>query len=112
MVNPSAVDAVRVFWARLRERGIQPASLVLFGSHARGEQHAWSDIDVVVVAPEFEPGYPEEAWLRLCAAKLESDLRIEAVPCGVSEWEDSETRPLIDIARREGVAVSPGGAGG
>jgi len=27
--------------------------VVLFGSHARGETHEWSDVDVMVVSPAF-----------------------------------------------------------
>lgn len=39
---------------RMRANGIEVDALFLFGSHARGEARADSDIDVLLVSPTFE----------------------------------------------------------
>jgi predicted nucleotidyltransferase len=37
----------------LREKGITPYRIVVFGSHARGTEREESDIDIVVVSKDF-----------------------------------------------------------
>jgi predicted nucleotidyltransferase len=33
-------------------REFQPEKIILFGSHARGDAHKWSDVDLLVVMPD------------------------------------------------------------
>lgn len=42
------------FRDRLEEAVGPVEHLVLFGSHARGDTHEWSDVDLLVVSPAFE----------------------------------------------------------
>lgn len=37
----------------LQKSGLEIEKMILFGSHAKGTQHEWSDIDVAVVSPKF-----------------------------------------------------------
>jgi predicted nucleotidyltransferase len=54
MASPAAVDRFLAALAPLlREHGAKAA--YLFGSHARGDADAHSDIDVIVVAPSRHP---------------------------------------------------------
>ena len=41
------------FWQELVEKGFQPEKLILFGSYANGNVHAYSDVDVAVWSPVF-----------------------------------------------------------
>ncbi len=53
---PAVALALRRFAAALRERfGGRVSAIVLFGSHARGEAHEESDVDVLVAIDELTP---------------------------------------------------------
>ena len=54
MANPEVIDIVRRYLAALPGVGIHAKQAVLFGSYARGDSDEWSDIDIVVIAPEFD----------------------------------------------------------
>jgi hypothetical protein len=43
---------------------------------------------------------------KLWQAKVSADNRIEPVPCGEQEWETDGSRPILEIARREGVIIT------
>ena len=65
--------------------GIHARRGVPFGSFARGDAGQWSDIDLVVIAPEFDA--PRELTLieALWRTGARVDNRIEPVPCGERE---------------------------
>jgi len=97
---------MRRYIQALNTYGIHVSRLVLFGSFARGNADEWSDIDLIVIAPEFDG--PRELTLveKLWLATASADDRIEPVPCGQQEWETDGSRPILEIARREGVIIT------
>lgn len=106
MVDESTIETVRKCLRALDAAGIHARRAVLFGSFARGEQKRWSDIDLVVIAPEFdsirELALIEKLWRTVARV----DNRVEPVPCGEKEWDAESGRPIIDIARREGRMIA------
>jgi predicted nucleotidyltransferase len=55
MVGQPVDVAVRHYLQALTQVGIHARRAVLFGSHAKGVADQWSDIDLIVIAPELEP---------------------------------------------------------
>ena len=53
LTQKSAIERVRLFAKQVNESGITLKKVVLFGSYARNTQHKWSDIDVALVADDF-----------------------------------------------------------
>lgn len=106
MVEPEVVKTVQRYLAALPAEGIHARRAVLFGSFARNEIHEYSDIDVIVIAPEFDNSRDVELVKGLWRATKDADNRIEPIPCGEREWETEEGRPILDIARREGVVIA------
>ena len=106
MVNRAALTAVKRYLSALPDYGIHARKAVLFGSFARGEAKEWSDIDLVVIAPEFDVTHTVELVKQLWLATESSDSRIEPIPCGEREWETDDVRSIIDIARREGIVIT------
>lgn len=51
---PSAEEVAHEVVHIGRQNGINPTTVVVFGSYARGDPTASSDADVVVVSPDFE----------------------------------------------------------
>ena len=107
MVKQKVIESVRSYLGALPALGIHSRRAVLFGSYAQGCAGEYSDIDLVVIAPEFDG--PRERTLveKLWHATIAADNRIEPIPCGEREWETDQGRPIIEIARREGVVITP-----
>ena len=80
--------------------------LYLFGSHARGEANADSDIDVAVILDDFKSvGEEIRRWSKV---RTELSLRYECVialvPIRECDWHLRHSSLLVNL-RREGVAV-------
>jgi predicted nucleotidyltransferase len=104
MVPDSIIDLVRRYLKLVRKHGIQINQAVLFGSQARGEAQADSDIDLLLPSPDFE----ELTWKQeelLWALTAQVDTRIEPIPCTERQWLTDQSSPLIDIARQEGLVI-------
>ena len=102
MVEDTVIESVKSYLARLSASGIHASKVVLFGSFARGQSGPYSDIDLVVIAPEFD-GSREISLVKKLWRATACDSRIEPIPCGEREWETEQGRPVLEIARREGI---------
>jgi len=105
MVDGSIIAIVRRYLHILRDVGLEPHFGVIFGSQARGNTHKWSDIDVMVISPRFDPPRNYKDKDLLWTSVLCVDKRIEPIACGVTQWEDDDGTPIFEVARREGVIV-------
>ena len=105
-VDGGVVEIVKKYLRALEGVGIHSHRGILYGSFARGEATQWSDIDLIVIAPEFDGPRKLPAVESLWRMTGAADNRIEPIPCGEREWETEEGRPILDIARREGVEIS------
>jgi uncharacterized protein len=54
ITQSAAVELVKKFVKELQDNGLHLRNVYLFGSYARNEQRQYSDIDVALVADEFE----------------------------------------------------------
>jgi len=106
MVEKTIMTSIRRYIDALAAVGIHARKGVLFGSFAKGDADKDSDIDLVVIAPEFDG--PKEITLieKLWQATIPADNRIEPIPCGEREWETDQSRPILEVARREGIIVA------
>ena len=106
MVEDEIIATVKRYLAGLPAFGIHARRAVLFGSHALGHADEWSDIDLVVIAPELEGPRDLAVVEKLWHATIPADNRIEPIPCGEREWETDGSRPILEIARREGIIIA------
>lgn len=108
MVESSIIAAIKKYISALSQFGIHASRAVVFGSFATGNANNLSDIDLIVIAPEFDG--PREMTLveKLWLATTSADNRIEPIPCGEKEWETDQSRPVLEIARREGTIINAG----
>ena len=108
MVDPAVIRTVRRYLAVLREHEVPATRAILYGSHARGTARPDSDIDVLVVAPAFD----RDRWspdVELWRLTLNVDARIEPVPVGQQQFLEDQTSPIVEMARREGIAINGDG---
>ncbi len=110
-MDETLIKKIRQYLAVLPTVGIHASKAVLFGSFAQGRADRDSDIDLIVIAPEFDGQRDVEMIKDLWHATLSADNRIEPIPCGEREWESGDGRPIIEIARREGVVIVPDAEG-
>ena len=104
MALDTVIDLVRRYLALLCQHGIQIDRVVLFGSQARGEAHANSDIDLLLLSPDFETlTWKQEELLWALTAQVDS--RLEPIPCSERRWLTDQISPLIEIARQEGLVI-------
>ena len=107
MVDRSIEQTVRDYLLAVRKSGIAARRGVVYGSRARGAGGPDSDIDLIVIAPEFDHSPSRELVERLWQLRADTDHRIEPVPCGEAEWAAPVTaRAIIEIAHREGVEIA------
>lgn len=82
-----------------------PEKVILFGSYARGEQHEYSDVDIMVIKESSFPRYRRAAPIRLALADLPVDKDIIVfTPQEEQEWAAASTS-LVATALREGRIV-------
>jgi len=53
LTQRSAISKIKKIAEEIRSSGIHLHKVILYGSYARNEQHKWSDIDIAMVADEF-----------------------------------------------------------
>lgn len=102
MLEQSILTSIDTYLAAIRQSGITVDHAVVFGSQASGRAHQWSDIDLLVVSPQFDE-MKDRRWINLLwrlAARVDS--RIEPIPCGSRQWLEDDSSAIIEIARLQG----------
>jgi len=105
MVDEAVINGVRQYLRRLAAHGIPTRLAVVFGSQASGHGTPWSDVDLIVISPVFDGCYSRDLINRLWREAARTDSRIEPIPCGVRQWREDTATPILEVARREGIAV-------
>jgi predicted nucleotidyltransferase len=106
MVDESVVAAAKDYLRALRRRGVPIRFGVLFGSWVQGRAHRWSDIDLVVVSPQFDHSHSWTDVRVLWRQAARTDSRIEPIACGEKQWEEDDSTVILNIARREGERIA------
>ncbi len=106
MAPAEIVGIVQRYVSLLRQHGVNVQKAVLFGSRARGDAAQYSDIDVLILSPDFGTDRVSEGQMLFKMAR-HVDARIEPVPVHPSEYGESPDSPLLHFAQREGLEVFP-----
>ena len=105
MVEPTIVNVVQNYLVVLCRTRLHVSRAVVFGSHARGEAQYESDVDILVIAPEFDEPYNPSRVDLLWLARAQTDSRIEPVGVGERQWREDPASLLVEMARREGQEI-------
>lgn len=98
------VEALILEYVAELEKDIAVETVVLFGSYARGAPRDYSDIDLLVVSPDFHGGTEEDAALLDRAARKVNPL-IEAIPYRPEDFEHFEKGDFVHAVRKGGKVV-------
>lgn len=103
MSKLEAKKIVKKYAEALKNARFPFRAVYLFGSHARGKSHRWSDIDIAVVSNQFQKNYDENRWL-LWQLRMEVDTRIEPHGFTVKDFQ-SEEDPMVYEIRKTGMRI-------
>ena len=116
-LKPDIRDAVGVFLTFLEQSDLPPvAKVLLYGSQARGESHADSDIDIAVVLRGDAPPRSERYALRKKLSFLRSDAMLETLQplSAMLLWESMLEEPdktassaFYHNVLTDGIALTP-----
>ncbi|OHB60267.1 MAG: hypothetical protein A2167_02220 [Planctomycetes bacterium RBG_13_46_10] len=106
MAEEAIIISVRKYLNYLKENGFNISFGILYGSQATGKATEFSDIDLIVVSPDFDEKIECKILDKLWQLAGRTDYRIEPIPCGLERWEKDDYTPIIDIARNEGTIVT------
>ncbi len=105
MADKTIVKSIQKYLRAVKQKGIPVKYGVLFGSYARGQQHEWSDIDLLVVSPRYDKKWTHKDWAKLWLIAAHTDVRIEPIPVGEKQFKNDKDSMIIIIARREGQII-------
>lgn len=92
------------FKERLSQR-FRITQMILFGSRARGDHLKTSDVDLIVVSPDFA-GIPFLQRIREVSEFWDSDLALEVLPYTPEEFaRKKEEIGIVAVAVREGLEI-------
>src|SRR5256886_12643475 len=94
--RPEITAMIARYCAKLSAMGIRVDRAILFGSHARGEAKDGSDIDVLIVSPDFETLNTRERLEQLGTAAARLWQPIEAIACPPAERVHVEPATLLE----------------
>ncbi len=105
MAQAAIIESVRKYLNHLRQNGFNVSFGVVFGSQTAGTASELSDIDLVVVSPDFDKKVECCTLDKLWQLAGRTDSRIEPIPCGLERWQKDDYSPVIEIARKQGSVV-------
>jgi len=106
MVDPAVIAKVKEYIQTLSHSGLSVAFGVIFGSQVTGRANDLSDIDLIVVSPQFDGKISRDAINKLWRVAARTDSRIEPIPCGQQQWQHDNRDAVIEIARNEGMTIA------
>ena len=102
-VNNTIEKKIRKFAKHLNKSGFDIVKIILFGSFARKKFRKYSDIDVCVVAKNFDKNLDEEMAQLISLSRL-ADPRIEPIPYSPEELQNPDD-PLAYEIKNHGIEI-------
>ena len=106
MVDEAIIKSVRNYLNTMNKEGIIVRFGVVFGSHVKGRADCWSDIDLLVVSPQFDGPRNRRDINLMWRLAAKTDSRIEPIPCGERQWNEDVSSAIVEIARRDGKEIT------
>ena len=104
MSKAEAKKVVKRYAKKLKTEKYPFSAIYLFGSFAKGNAHAGSDIDVAVVSKEIEKNW-KKGRLKLWDLRMDVDTRIEPHGFSPKDFKDY-WNPMAHEIKKTGVRIA------
>jgi uncharacterized protein len=101
--DASVIENVQNFAKEIKKQDIHLRKIILFGSHAHGKAHAYSDVDIAIVADEFVSVSFEDIKYFIDVTIQKSYFSFEYHTFSTADFE--EGNPFIDEIQRTGIVI-------
>ncbi len=106
MVESAILNSVGQYLQTVAGTGVNVSFGVIFGSCVSGTADEMSDIDLVVISPDYDGIISREQIAHLWRIAARVDSRIEPIPCGAVQWQQDQSSAILEIARTAGQRVN------
>ena len=105
MVKDEVIGKVKEYIRILNESGLTIDKAFLYGSAARNEETADSDIDILLVSRDFDDRTDDRVFGLIWRLTRKVDSRIEPYAIGLQRFNQDDVSPLLQIVKREGIPI-------
>ncbi len=105
MAQGDVIRLLQLYVRLLNEAGLKIQKAFLYGSFARNDAKADSDIDVMLVSDNFDSNdvkIKAKAW----QLTRKVDLRIEPFTIGTKRFFSDDDSALVDQVKKEGIEIA------
>jgi predicted nucleotidyltransferase len=92
-------------YIRHLESDIKVQKVILFGSHARGQAHEWSDIDLAVISDDLKGLDQLQRIELLSPARRGCDVSLEPLGFTLDEYETASRLTFLGEIKRTGKVI-------
>jgi len=97
---------IKKYISELKKNGLEISKVFLYGSHAYGKPNKDSDIDLVIISPQFDNSDREKYSAILWLATEVVDYLIEPIGVGEKFFNSNEFSPLLDLVKAKGLEIA------
>jgi predicted nucleotidyltransferase len=105
MAQIEIIDLIKRYILLLNASGIPVEKAFLYGSYSRGDEHAESDIDVMIISTVYD-SHNDKLKARAWLLTENIDIRIEPYTVGLKKYLSDEISPLLQIVKKEGIEIN------
>ncbi len=106
MVAESIKLLINKYVSEVKKNGIEISKVILFGSHVAGNPTIESDIDLVIVSPQFDGLDKEKYSSILWLATEVVDYAVEPIGIGEKFFNSNIFSPLLDLIKTKGLEIA------
>ncbi len=105
MAKEEVIAKLKKYLGVLERNGVHVSKAFLYGSYLHNQATEDSDIDVMVVSPQFDVRN-DELIGRSWNLTREVDSRIEPYLVGLNRFLTDDVSPLLEVVRQEGLEIT------
>lgn len=105
MAKEEVIDKLKKYLSILEDNGVQISKAFLFGSYLHNEATEDSDIDVMVVSPQFDVRNDQLIGMSWSLTR-KIDSRIEPYLVGLNRFLTDDVSPILEVVKQEGLEIT------
>lgn len=96
---------IKKYISELKKNGLDISKVFLYGSYAYGSPNSDSDIDLLLVSPQFDRMDKDVYSAKLWLATEVVNYLVEPIGIGEKRFYSDEFSPLLDLIKSKGLEI-------